>query len=138
MTLPARNFKFLTEGSLERTGNYRLCEKGGRVENCLGVGPFPFHVLRSRFLTEIGSAQSAGWTPRRPADERPEAGRAVGSPFRRRLRSHLQVHPGELDDSNTFKASMKSNLQSQKCPRQERSLFRLVGVCQQTKSFYCF
>jgi hypothetical protein len=32
MTLPARNFKFLTEGSLERTRNYRLCEKEGRVE----------------------------------------------------------------------------------------------------------
>jgi hypothetical protein len=29
MTLPAMNFKFLTEGSLERTGNYRLCEKEG-------------------------------------------------------------------------------------------------------------
>jgi hypothetical protein len=32
MTLPARNFKFLTEGSLERTRNYRLCEKKRRVE----------------------------------------------------------------------------------------------------------
>jgi hypothetical protein len=32
MTLPARNFKFLTQGSLERTRNYRLCEKEGSVE----------------------------------------------------------------------------------------------------------
>jgi len=32
MTLPVRNFKFLTEGSLERTRNYRLCEKEGRAE----------------------------------------------------------------------------------------------------------
>jgi hypothetical protein len=36
MTLPARNFKFLTEGSLRRTGNYRLCEKEGRVGIWLG------------------------------------------------------------------------------------------------------
>jgi hypothetical protein len=30
MTLPARNFKFLNEGSLERTRNYRPCEKNFR------------------------------------------------------------------------------------------------------------
>jgi hypothetical protein len=36
MTLPARNFKFLTEGFLERTGNYRLCEKEGRGRIWLG------------------------------------------------------------------------------------------------------
>jgi hypothetical protein len=27
ITLPVRNFKFLTEGSLERRRNYRFCEK---------------------------------------------------------------------------------------------------------------
>ena len=32
MALLARNFKFLREGSLKRTRNYRLCEKEERVE----------------------------------------------------------------------------------------------------------
>jgi hypothetical protein len=41
--------------------------------------------------------------------------------FRTRWRRCEQVHPGELDDSNTTLTSMKSNLQAQKRPLQERS-----------------
>jgi hypothetical protein len=42
MTLPARNFKFLTEESPERRGNYRLCEKEETVEICRGLSRFAF------------------------------------------------------------------------------------------------
>jgi hypothetical protein len=56
MALPARNFKFLTEGSLERTRNYRLCEKEGRVE--IGAVTLGFHFQIPLIKLNKPSAQA--------------------------------------------------------------------------------
>jgi hypothetical protein len=50
----------------------------------------------------------------------PEAGQGVENSFRLRWRRWEQVHPGELEDSNTTLTSMKFNFQAQKRPLQER------------------
>jgi hypothetical protein len=50
MTFPARNFKFLSEGSLAGTRNYRFCEK--EIIACceaFGVWRLAFRVSRSPF-----------------------------------------------------------------------------------------
>jgi hypothetical protein len=46
MALPDRNFKFLTEGSLGRTGNIDFAKKREEFEICPDVGRLAFHVLR--------------------------------------------------------------------------------------------
>jgi hypothetical protein len=56
MALPARNFKFLTEGSLEITRNYRLCEKEGRVE--IGAVTLGFHFQIPLIKLNKPSAQA--------------------------------------------------------------------------------
>jgi hypothetical protein len=55
MTLPARNFKFLPERSLERTRNYRICETEGKVE----IGAVTLGLRFQILLTKPGVRLSA-------------------------------------------------------------------------------
>ena len=76
---------------------------------------------RAAFLTQA-RIRSEAWAERHGDLQMsvPEAGQGVENSFRLRWRRCEQVHPGELEDSNTTLTSMKSNFQAQKRPLQER------------------
>ena len=87
----------------------------------VSVGWRPMYSGRAAFLTQA-RIRSEAWAERHGDLQMsvPEAGQGVENSFRLRWRRCEQVHPGELEDSNTTLTSMKSNFQAQKRPLQER------------------